>query len=52
MEKPKAKKDVEVHVFIGKDIFKVEDMKLGTFGVKKVGKILVKKEEIEENLKS
>lgn len=45
-KKPKVKKDIDVHVFIGKDIFKEKDMKLGTFGVKKVKNILVKKEEI------
>lgn len=43
-----AKKDVEVHVFLGKDIFKIKDMKLGTFGVKKVKTIIAKKEEIEK----
>lgn len=46
-KKAKIKKDVEVHFFLGKDILKAEDMKLGTFGVKKAKKILVKKEEIE-----
>lgn len=43
----KNKKDVEVHQFKGKDIFKKKDMKKGTFGVKKFKKIKVKKEDIE-----
>jgi len=47
-KKPKIKKDVEVHVFLGRDILKAGDMKLGTFGVKKAKKILVKKEDIEK----
>jgi len=51
-KKPKIKKDVEVHVFLGKDIFKAGDMKTGTFGVKKVKKILVKKSEIENFLEN
>ncbi|MEM4703343.1 MAG: NFACT RNA binding domain-containing protein [Candidatus Pacearchaeota archaeon] len=42
----KNKKDVEVHYFKGKDIFKSKEMKQGTFGVKKFKKIIVKKEEI------
>ncbi|MEM2933175.1 MAG: NFACT RNA binding domain-containing protein [Candidatus Pacearchaeota archaeon] len=46
----KNKKDVEVHYFKGKDIFKTKDMALGTFGVKKVKKIIVNKEEIEKFL--
>lgn len=45
-KKAKVKKDVEVHVFIGKDIFKLKDMKTGTFGVKKHKSIIVRKEEI------
>ena len=47
-KKAKIKKDVEVHYFLGKDIFKLKDMKLGTFGVKKNKKIIVKKRKIEE----
>lgn len=47
-KKARIKKDVEVHVFLGKDIFKAEDMKLGTFGVKKVKKIIVRKADIEK----
>lgn len=46
----KNKKDVEVHWFFGKDIFKERDMKIGTFGVKRVKKIIVKKKEIEKEL--
>jgi len=47
-KKAKVKKDVIVDIFLGKDIFKLEGMKLGTFGVKKAKKILVKKEDIKE----
>lgn len=42
------KRDVEVHVFKGKDIFKIKEMKTGTFGVKKFKSVKVKKEEIEK----
>ena len=45
-KKAATKKDVEVHVFLGKDIFKQKDMKLGTFGVKKFKSIVVKKGDI------
>ncbi|HLC78614.1 MAG TPA: NFACT RNA binding domain-containing protein [Candidatus Nanoarchaeia archaeon] len=44
----KNKKDVIVHVFKGKDIFKDKIMRQGTFGIKKFKEIKVKKEEIEE----
>lgn len=44
----KNKKDVEVHYFKGKDIWKGKGMKLGTFGVRKFKKIIVKKEDIEK----
>ena len=44
----KGKKDVLVHVFKGKDIFKEKIMKQGTFGVKKFKEIKVKKIEIEK----
>ena len=44
----KNKKDVIVHVFKGKDIFKEKIMKQGTFGVKKFKEIKVKKSYIEE----
>jgi len=43
----KNRKDVAVHRFIGKDIFKHRLMKKGTFGIKKFKLIKVKKEEIE-----
>ncbi len=43
----KNKSDVEIHVFRGKDIFKEEGMKTGTFGVKKAKSIIAKKEDIE-----
>ena len=46
------KKDVEVHWFNGKDVCKIKGMKLGTFGVKKYKKILVKKKEIEDFIKN
>lgn len=42
------KKDVLIHSFKGKDIYKEKNMKEGTFGVKKFSKILVKKREIED----
>ena len=42
------KKNVIVHYFKGKDIYKEEDMPIGTFGVKKYKEVLVKKEEIEK----
>lgn len=41
-------KEIEVHVFKGKDISKERGMKIGTFGVKNFKKILVKKKDIEE----
>ena len=46
-KKPKIKKDVEVHVFNGNDVYKTENMKAGSFGVKKHKKIIVKKENIK-----
>jgi predicted ribosome quality control (RQC) complex YloA/Tae2 family protein len=45
------KKDVEIHYFIGKDVFKKKEMKLGTFGVKKFKILKIKKKEIEELIK-
>jgi len=39
-------KDVEVHIFKGKDIYKSKEMKTGTFGVNKFKPITVKKGEI------
>lgn len=50
-KKAKVKKDVLVHVFKGKDVYKSKGMKLGTFGVKKHKKMLVKKEDIEKSEK-
>lgn len=44
----KNKKDVIVHMFKGKDVFKEKRMELGTFGVKKFKIIKVKKEYIEK----
>ena len=43
----KNHKDVEVHYFFGKDAFKEKGMKTGTFGVRKVKKIIIKKKELE-----
>ncbi|MFC1710724.1 NFACT RNA binding domain-containing protein [Nanoarchaeota archaeon] len=40
------KKNVKVHRFKGKDIYKIKLMKLGTFGVKKKKVIIVKKADI------
>jgi len=45
------KSDVEIHVFKGKDVFKGAMMKTGTFGVKKVKSLVVKKENIQKFLK-
>lgn len=42
----KNKRDVEVHRFKGRDIYKRKDMKTGTFGVKKFKRIKVKKKDI------
>lgn len=42
------KKDVEIHVFLGSDIYKEKGMKLGTFGVKKHKKLIVKKDDIKK----
>lgn len=44
----KNKKDVEVHKFQGRDVYKKPGMKTGTFGVKKFETVKVKKEEIEK----
>lgn len=45
------KKDVIVHYFKGKDVYKKKGMKTGTFGVKKFKEIKVKKEEISKFIK-
>lgn len=47
-KKARTKKDIEVHYFLGKNIYKDKTMKTGTFGVKKPKKILVTKRDIEE----
>ena len=47
-KKSLVKKDVKVHIFLGKDIFKLGEMKTGTFGVKKFKEIIVKKQDIIE----
>jgi predicted ribosome quality control (RQC) complex YloA/Tae2 family protein len=44
--------NVEVHYFKGKDLFKDKKMKTGTFGVKKLKKIIVSKKEIEKFLEN
>ena len=44
----KNKNDVIVHVFKGKDVFKNKQMNIGTFGVKKIKEIRVKKSEINK----
>lgn len=46
--KKAKKKNIEVHYFKGKDVFKGKNMKVGTFGVKKFKVIKVKKEYIEK----
>ena len=43
----KNRKDVEIHKFKGKDIFKTKGMKAGTFGVNKFQLIKAKKQDIE-----
>jgi len=40
------KKDIIVHRFKGKDIYKSKEMKIGTFGVKKFRKMKVKRADI------
>lgn len=40
------KNDVEVHYFTGENVYKMKNMKQGTFGVKDAKKIKVKKEDI------
>lgn len=42
------KKDIVVHYFIGKDIYKLRTMDLGTFGVKNTKEITIKRGEIRE----
>lgn len=46
-KKAKIKKDIEVHYFLSRDIYKNKLMPKGTFGVKKFKKIIIKKEDIE-----
>lgn len=41
---------VEVHVFKGRDIYKNKSMKTGTFGVKKLKKMIMLKKDIESFL--
>lgn len=42
----KNKGNVIVHYFLGEDIYKTNEMKTGTFGVKKFKEITIKREEI------
>jgi len=42
------KKDVKVHVFTGKQVYKRKGMKVGTFGVKKAKTVVAKKADIEK----
>lgn len=42
------KKDIVIHRFKGKEIYKGKNMKLGTFGIKKFKVIKVKKEDIRK----
>lgn len=42
------KGDVLISVFIGKDVSKSKDMKIGTWNVKKSEQIIIKKEDIEK----
>lgn len=43
----KNKKDILVHRFFGRDVYKNKLMKKGTFGIKKVKVIKIKKSEID-----
>ena len=46
-KKAKTKPErVDVHVFLGKDIYKRKGMAVGTFGVRKFRTVVVKKDEI------
>jgi predicted ribosome quality control (RQC) complex YloA/Tae2 family protein len=47
----KNKKDIIIHRFKRKDMYKEENMLDGTFGIKKFKRIKVKKENIKEFLK-
>ncbi len=40
------KSDIRVNVFTGKDVYKLRGMLKGTFGIKKLKTIIVKKEDI------
>jgi len=42
------KKDIVIHIFSGKDVYKRKGMKLGTFGVRKKQEIKIKKKDILE----
>lgn len=47
-KKSRIKKEVIVHYFTGRDIYKERTMKKGTFGVKKFRFIKARKEDIEK----
>ena len=42
------KKNIVVHYFLGNQIYKLKSMKTGTFGVRNLKEIVIKKKEIEE----
>ena len=42
------KKNVIVHYFLGNQVYKLKSMKTGTFGVKNLKEIVIKKQEIKE----
>jgi predicted ribosome quality control (RQC) complex YloA/Tae2 family protein len=46
-KKARIKKAVEVHYFLGSNIFKDKTMPKGTFGVMKVKKIIVNKDDLK-----
>ena len=46
-KKSEVKKDVLIHCFSGKDVYKEKGMRKGTFGVKKFKVIKTKKQDIE-----
>ena len=48
----KNKRDIEVHYFYSKDVYKDKSMKIGTFGVKNFKKIIVKKKDIEKQMET
>ena len=47
-KKCKVKKDILIHIFLGKNIHKTKEMKTGMFSVSKFKEIKVRKEDIEK----